>query len=208
MICAGLGGGKSTAGGNIIYRTVMQGVSWTVLDPSGRLTALCRLPQLAAVSKAVDLLDAAPGALCAYRVIAEPRREHHIGEVEWRKAQVNAQATRRLLASSVLRSVLPRQMQDHVLTEVALMRAVGAVSATVTSSLDDVVTALGRVDGDPELQRHAGYMHDFLAEAARTSHGRLLFPPGYRNDYDADEALLTVYSLRGSDVPRREGQGE
>ena len=65
MVCAGHGGGKSTAGGNIIYRTVMQGVSWTVLDPSGRLTALCRLPQLAAVSETVDLLDAAPGALCA-----------------------------------------------------------------------------------------------------------------------------------------------
>ena len=81
VICAGLGGGKSTAGGNIIYRTVMQGVSWTVLDPSGRLTALCRLPQLAAVSKAVDLLDAAPGALCAYRVIAEPRREHYFGDL-------------------------------------------------------------------------------------------------------------------------------
>ena len=155
VICAGLGGGKSTAGGNIIYRTVMQSVSWTVLDPSGRLTALCQLPQLDAVSKAVDLLDAAPGALCAYRVIAEPRREHFFSEVEWRVAQANAHATRRLLASSVLRSVRPRQMQDHVLTEVALMRAVGEVSAATTSSLSDVVTALGRVDGDPERQRHA-----------------------------------------------------
>ena len=207
VICAGLGGGKSTAGGNIIYRTVMQGVSWTVLDPSGRLTALCQLPQLAAVSKAVDLLDAAPGALCAYRVIAEPRREHFFGEVEWRVAQANAHATRRLLASSVLRSVLPRQMQDHVLTEVALMRAVGEVSAATTSSLSDVVTALGRVDGDPELQRHAGYMHDFLAEAARTSHGRLLFPPGYRNDYNAEESLLTVYSLRGLTFPDDKAKG-
>ena len=57
----------------------MQGVSWNVLDPPGRLTALCRLPQLAAVSQAVDLLDAASGVLCAYRVIAEPRREHYFG---------------------------------------------------------------------------------------------------------------------------------
>ena len=57
VICAGLGGGKSTAGGNIIYRTVLQGVRWTVLDPSGRLTALCRMPELPDVSEAVDLLD-------------------------------------------------------------------------------------------------------------------------------------------------------
>ena len=89
VICAGLGGGKSTAGGNIIYRTVMQGVGWTVLDPSGRLTALCRLPQLEAVSQAVDLLDAPPGALCTYRVIAEPRREHYTtdGRVAGRAGQ-------------------------------------------------------------------------------------------------------------------------
>jgi len=90
---------------------------------------------------------------------------------------------------------------------VALMRAVGEVSAATTSSLSDVVTALGRVDGDPELQRHAGYMHDFLAEAARTSHGRLLFPPGYRNDYNGEESLLTVYSLRGLTFPDDKDKG-
>ena len=77
----------------------------------------------------------------------------------------------------------------------------------MTSSLSEVVTALGRVEGDPELQRHAGYMHDFLAEAARTSHGRLLFPPGYRNDYDTDESLLTVYSLRGLTFPDENAKG-
>lgn len=207
VICAGLGGGKSTAGGNIIYRTVMQGVSWTVLDPSGRLTALCLLPQLAAVSQAVDLLDAPPGALCTYRVIAEPRREHYESDGEWRAAQENAADTRRLLTSSVLRSILPRQMQDHVLTEVALMRAVGAVSASSTSSLSDVVAALGHISGDDELRRHAGYMRDFLSEAARTGHGRLLFPSGYRNDYGNDEALLTVYSLRGLAFPDEHSKG-
>jgi hypothetical protein len=207
VICAGLGGGKSTAGGNIIYRTVLQGVPWTVLDPSGRLTALCRLPQLAAVSQAVDLLDAAPGALCTYRVIAEPRREHYDTQAEWRAAQEHAADTRRLLTSSVLRSILPRQMQDHVLTEVALMRAVGAVSAKVTSSPSDVVAALGRLDGDAELRRHAGYLRDFLTEAARTSHGRLLFPSGYQHDYHAREALLTVYSLRGLAFPDEHAHG-
>jgi len=54
---------------------------WTVLDPSGRLAALCRLPHLGAVSKTVDLHYASPGALCAYRVIAEPRREDYFGDL-------------------------------------------------------------------------------------------------------------------------------
>lgn len=201
VLCAGLGGGKSTAGGNIIYRTVMQGVPWTVLDPSGRLTALCRLPELADRSQAIDLLDAPAGALCTYRVIAEPRREHYESDLDWRAAQDQAADTRRLLTGSVLRSMLPRQLQDHVLTEVALMRAVGSVAAKITSSTSNVVDALSRLDGDPELRRHAGYMADFLREAAKTSHGRLIFPPGYQQDYATEDPLLTVYSLRGLALP-------
>ncbi|QGN58851.1 ATP-binding protein [Nostocoides sp. HKS02] len=201
VLCAGLGGGKSTAGGNIIYRTVMQGVPWTVLDPSGRLTALCRLPELAEVSQAIDLLDAPPGALCTYRVIAEPRRAHYASDLDWQVAKDQAQDTRRLLTSSVLRAMLPRQLQDHVLTEVALMRAVGAVSANQTSSTVEVVNELRRLDGDPDLRRHAGYMADFLFEAAKTSHGRLIFPAGYQLDYGRTDPLLTVYSLRGLALP-------
>ena len=201
VICAGLGGGKSTAGGNIIYRSVMQGVPWTVLDPSGRLTALCRLPELAERSMAIDLLEAPPGVLNTYRVIAEPRREHYDNDLEWRTAQDHAAETRRMLTSNVLRSMLPRQLQDHVLTEVALLRAVGGVGATNTSSCLLVVDALERLNGDPELQRHAGYLADFLREAARTSHGRLIFPAGYHHDYTGDEPLLTVYSLRGLALP-------
>ncbi|GAA1234937.1 ATP-binding protein [Oryzihumus leptocrescens] len=201
VLCAGLGGGKSTAGGNIIYRSLLQGVPWTVLDPSGRLTALCRLAELADHARAVDLLDAPAGVLCTYRVIAEPRREHYASELDWRTAQDNAADTRRLLTSSVLRSMLPRQMQDHVLTEVALMRAVGRVRATNTASTMEVVEELAVLDGDPELRRHSGYMADFLREAAKTSHGRLIFPAGYHHDYAHDEPLLTVYSLRGLALP-------
>lgn len=207
VICAGLGGGKSTAGGNIIYRTALQGVPWTVLDPSGRLTALCHLPKLRGVSKPVDLLDAQPGALSPYRVIVDPLREHFDTTSEWEHAQGIAATTRRLLASSVLRSILPRQMQDHVLTEVALMRAVGASNATNTACLNGVVTALQRIDGDVELTRHAGYMHDFLTEAARTAHGQLIFPAGYQADYGEHEALLTVYSLRGLSLPDEQAKG-
>ena len=201
VLCAGLGGGKSTAGGNIIYRSLMQGVPWTVLDPSGRLTALCRMPVLAGHSRAVDLLDAAPGVLNTYRVIATPLREHHDSDADWKIAKDHAAETRRMLTSNVLRAMLPRQMQDHVLTEVALLRAVGRVHATHTSSTMYVVDELASLDGDPELCRHAGYIADFLREAARTAHGRLIFPSGYHHDTGAADPLLTVYSLRGLALP-------
>lgn len=201
VLCAGLGGGKSTAGGNIIYRSLMQGVPWTVLDPSGRLTALCRMPVLAGHSRAVDLLDAAPGVLNTYRVIATPLREHYDSDADWKIAKDHAAETRRMLTSNVLRAMLPRQMQDHVLTEVALLRAVGKVHATHTSSTMYVVDELASLDGDPELCRHAGYLADFLREAARTAHGRLIFPSGYHHDTGAADPLLTVYSLRGLALP-------
>lgn len=204
VLCAGLGGGKSTAGGNIIYRTAIQGVPWTVLDPSGRLTALCHLPQLREVARAVDLLDAAPGALSPYAVIAEPQLVHYDSVREWDAARENAADTRRLLTSSVLRSILPRQMQDHVLTEVALLRAVGQVPAKHSSALNAVVDALGDLGGDPDLVRHAGYMRDFLSEAARTSHGRLLFPARWSGKVREEQNLLTVYSLRGLALPDEE----
>ncbi|AXG14967.1 ATP-binding protein [Intrasporangium calvum] len=201
VLCAGLGGGKSTAGGNIIYRTVVQGVPWTVLDPSGRLTALTRLPELEPYSHAVDLLDADPGSLGTYRVIAEPLREHYPDEGQWRTALEQAQDTRRLLTTSVLRAMLPKQLQEHVLSEVALMRAVGKVPANAWSSCDQVVTELAQLDGDADLSRHAGYMADFLREAARTSHGRLIFPAGKAIENAGSAPLLTVYSLRGLALP-------
>ena len=150
----------------------------------------------------MDLLDAPAGVLNTYRVIASPAREHYVSDLDWRAAQGHAEETRRMLSSNVLRSMLPRQLQDHVLTEVALLRAVGKVGASSTSSANDVVTALKRLDGDPELCRHAGYLADFLEEASRTSHGRLIFPEGYRLDYNREaEPLLTVYSLRGLALP-------
>ena len=90
-----------------------------------------------------------PGVLNTYRVIAEPVREHYDSELDWKVAKDHAGETRRMLTSSVLRSMLPRQMQDHVLTEVALLRAVGKVHATHTSSTTYVVDELASFDGGP-----------------------------------------------------------
>jgi hypothetical protein len=44
-------------------------------------------------------------------------------------------------------------------------------------------------------------MADFLREAAKTSHGRLIFPSGNHLDKNSETPLLTVYSLRGLALP-------
>jgi hypothetical protein len=82
---------------------------------------------------------------------------------------------------------------------------VGKVHATHTSSTTYVVDELATLDGDRELCRHAGYLAEFLREAAKTSHGRLIFPSGYYLDrhcvQPVEAPLLTVYSLRGLALP-------
>ena len=51
-VVGGLGSGKSFLTGVIVYKTLRMGARWTVLDPSGPLAELTRLPELRAVRAA------------------------------------------------------------------------------------------------------------------------------------------------------------
>jgi len=73
------------------------GARWTVLDPSGPLAELTRLPELAPFSRHINLLRADPGILNPYRVVAEPRFEHFVDDEDperaWRRGKGLAAAT-------------------------------------------------------------------------------------------------------------------
>ncbi len=60
-VVGGLGSGKSFLTGLIVYKTLRAGARWTVLDPSGPLAELTRLPELAPFSRHINLLRAEPG---------------------------------------------------------------------------------------------------------------------------------------------------
>ena len=79
-VVGGLGSGKSFLTGLIVYKTLRMGARWTVLDPSGPLAELTRLPELAPFSRHINLLRADPGILNPYRVVAEPRADHFADE--------------------------------------------------------------------------------------------------------------------------------
>jgi len=64
--------------GLIVYKTLRAGAQWTVLDPSGPLAELTRLPELAPFSRHINLLRADPGILNPYRVVAEPSSKHFL----------------------------------------------------------------------------------------------------------------------------------
>ena len=88
-LVAGLGGGKSFLGGGIVYKTLRSGAYWTLLDPSGPLAKLCGLPELRPYARPINLLNAQPGILNPYRVVAEPELAHFLDEEDperaWRR---------------------------------------------------------------------------------------------------------------------------
>jgi hypothetical protein len=58
-----LGGGKSNLAGLLIYMATRAGIATVVMDPSGLLDRLCAIPEIAAASLAVNLLESPSGTL-------------------------------------------------------------------------------------------------------------------------------------------------
>jgi hypothetical protein len=217
MILAGtLGSGKTVAGASIVYRTVMSGARWIILDPSGRLGALCDVPELRDHARYVNLLKGRDGELNPYRVVAQPDKAHFASIKEWETACEEAAAQRMSLCKDILTKFLPKEMRSTTEAASVLTRAVHGVGGKHTSSPNDVLDALlGVADRrtDPDLtQAHRIIARDICTELrslASTPKGRLIFPSGYMNDYPREstpgrDTKLVVYSLAGLQFPREE----
>jgi hypothetical protein len=208
-IVGDLGSGKSTLVGQIVYKTVRQRVQWVLLDPSGPLARLCQLPEIAAYSRAVNLLNAAPGSLNPYRVVAEPRFEHFLDERDpdkaWHKARILASATRRSLTTDILRQWLPQEISDDKATRVALLKAVRAVGGSPENHPGMVIEALRHVgDGLSEAAQAAA---EFLDAAREMPQAQLVLPEarelGAAEEEERAEAehYLTVLTMPGLVLP-------
>ena len=208
-IVGDLGSGKSTLVGQIVYKTVRQRVPWVLLDPSGPLGRLCQLPEIAPYSRAVNLLNAAPGSLNPYRVVAEPRFEHFLDERDpekaWHKSRVLASATRRSLATDILRQWLPPEIADDKATRVALLKAVRAVGGSPDNHPGLVIEALRHVgDGLAEAAQAAA---EFLDAAREMPQAQLVLPEARElGAADEDERAegeyyLTVLTMPGLVLP-------
>ena len=205
-VVGGLGSGKSFLTGLIVYKTLRAGARWTVLDPSGPLAELTRLPELAPFSRHINLLRAEPGILNPYRVVAEPRAEHFADEDEperaWRRERSLAAATRRRLVLDVLTGLLPYDVARLPHTRIVLLRAVREVGGAADRHPGQVIDTLRRHSRDGE--EHAGVVADFLEERRELPQAALLFPDTSRHDpWQADrEYRLTVLTMQGMTLPR------
>ncbi len=192
--------------GLIVYKTLRAGARWTVLDPSGPLAELTRLPELAPFSRHINLLRADPGILNPYRVVAEPKPEHFSDEEDperaWRRERSLAGATRRRLVLDVLSGLLPFEVARLPHTRIVLLRAVREVGGTPDRHPGQVIDVLRRHARDGE--DHAGVVADFLDERRELPQAALLFPDTSRDDpWHVDrEYRLSVLTMQGMTLPR------
>lgn len=200
---AGLGGGKSFLGGGIVYKTLRVGAYWTLLDPSGPLAKLCELPELRPYARPINLLNAQPGILNPYRVVAEPELAHFMDEDDperaWRREKALAAATRRRLVLDVLSGLLPYEVSRMAQTRIVLLRAVRAVGGRPDAHPGMVFEALRR---DPsEHHVHATVVADFLDEMRERM--SLLIPERGADPYtEVRDDRLTVLTMAGLTLPK------
>jgi hypothetical protein len=200
---AGLGGGKSFLGGGIVYKTLRAGAYWNVLDPSGPLSKLCDLPELRPYARPINLLNAQPGILNPYRVVAEPMYDHFLDEEDperaWRREKALAAATRRRLVLDVLTGLLPYDVARMPQTRIVLLRAVRAVGGRVDANPSMVFEALRR--DASEHHEHAVVVADFLDEMRERM--SLLIPEADADPYrEQRDDRFTVMTMAGLTLPK------
>jgi hypothetical protein len=200
---AGLGGGKSFLGGGIVYKTLRAGAHWTILDPSGPLSRLCDLPELRPYARPINLLNAQPGILNPYRVVADPLLEHFMDEEDpersWRREKALAGATRRRLVLDVLTGVLPYEVSRMAQTRIVLLRAVRAVGGRFDADPGQVIDALRR--DSSEHHEHAVVVADFLDEMRERM--ALLIPEDDADPYaETRDDRMTVLTMAGLTLPK------
>ncbi len=197
-VVGGLGSGKSFLTGLIVYKTLRTGARWTVLDPSGPLAELTRLPELAPFSRHINLLRADPGILNPYRVVAEPRpgalrrrggpgARVAAGALAGRGHPPQARA-RRPHRAAALRRRPPPAHPDRA----AARRARGRRRADRHPGL--VIDVLRRHARDGE--EHAGVVADFLEERRELPQAALLFPDTSRTTRGTPTATTASPSSR------------
>ncbi len=196
------GSGKSMLLGTCSYKFVLSGVRGVAMDPAGRLQKMLKLPELAPISRSVDLLGGAPGSLSPYAVVPEPNRalvaldaqDEDDFATKLELAENAARSTRRDLAYETLRWCLPLSMGRDPSAQARLRSAITASPDTRFSSPMAVVEQLHR--GDSLAQDVANE----LAAASQRELGRLFFhartgTPAHLDR--AQEARFTVFNLKG-----------
>jgi hypothetical protein len=196
------GGGKSTLMGALGYLAARRGVQVTLMDPSGPLANLCRMPELRRYAQVVDLVGSQQGTLAPYALVPTPSRADYpdgpAGEAEYESDVIMSRAERKALVGDITQMLLPVQALDSGDAVYALHEALRAVPTEESSTLDDVVAELARIGDGGNLSAKIAAAE--LADKAHLPLGRCFFgspPPGALNT----SAAFTVITMAGLQLP-------
>jgi len=215
------GGGKSVLAGLMAYMWTRAGFPVTVLDPSGMMDRLCRIPAIAGHAAAVNLLESEPGTLCPYALIPEPRRgefrhaadgrrlDAAAAQRAWEQASRAAEAQRRALAEDILKMLLPARALERDGADDAIAEAVRRAPAGEDASPWDVITQLRGLDSYG-LENRGGLLAGRLETLAEHPLAALFFPRAGQPPaaVGAGRRLLTVMTLRGLVIPAADRRPE
>lgn len=201
-IIGGLGSGKTFLMGTVAAQAVRSLQAYcTLLDPSGPLTELTKMPELAPYARGLELLDAPAGTLNPYSMISDPQRNRYssgpAGEAEWERDRDSAQAQRSTLVISVLTQLLPASIRRAGDVQQLLLQAVDRVGTGSNHDLGEVIAALKHAGSEGE--RLAGSLGPILSTSGPA---RLLLGRPDSEQWASDTDRLLVLSTRGLSLPR------
>ncbi|MDN5916879.1 MAG: ATP-binding protein [Pseudonocardia sp.] len=204
-IIGGLGSGKTFLMGAIAVQAVRSLSAYvTLLDPSGPLTELTKLPEIAPYARALDLMDAPAGTLNPYGLVPDPDRASYPpgpdGDEEYQKDHDAAQGRRSTLVINTVAQLLPAPIRRDGLTQQLLLQAVGKVGLGPDHDLAEVIEALRHSEDDAgEGRRLAGSLGPILSPSGPA---RLLLGRPGSERWASDTDRLLVLSTRGLTLPR------
>ena len=196
-VVGGLGAGKSVLLGQLTYEAVRRGIPSVVLDPSGPLARLTRLPELRQHAEHLDLTTAVSGTLNPFAVVARPHRSAYPDDRAFAEAEILAAQDRKLLAMDVVKMLLPASVTALPDTSLVVSDAIRATGGDLAASLWDVVTHLDALDN-----AHGRVVANYLRDMAELPLSRLFFPSSDPGPEHLD-ARLTVLTMPGLVLPPR-----
>ncbi|WP_226360990.1 ATP-binding protein [Pseudonocardia sp. ICBG1142] len=201
-VIGGLGSGKTFLMGTLAAQAVRSLSAYvTLLDPSGPLTELTKMPELAPYARGLALLDAPAGTLNPYSMISDPQPDRYPagreGQEAWERDCDAAQAQRSTLVISVLTQLLPASIRRTGDVQQLLLQAVDRVGTGPNHDLAEVIDALRHAGNDG--YRLAGSLGPILSTSGPA---RLLLGKPGSETWASDTDRLLVLSTRGLSLPR------
>lgn len=184
------GAGKSAALQNFAYSAAMGGITQVIIDPSGPLTRLAGLPDLAGRVSVINLLEAGGGVADPLGGLLIPMPD----DPDPRR-RVAVQSARSKLCIEVFHGLTWRQLAQHPDAETEMLQAIREVSRLPDSSSAQVVQRLLRGN------RAAKFIGAHLREILDDSSAEFLSGEG-GTVAPLRQGVSAVFTLPGVSLPK------